>query len=138
MVWRARAAASALAPELYAGWPQQVCAAGTMTSQPAASSSRTAAKPTLGRSRSTRQVTNSPTLGRSESASLAMGAHFPRPAGGVRPSGSDTSTHVAEERRGEGECSLVLLEIRDDVLPVALVLESGIGHFRAWHEGLRI
>src|ERR1043166_6388678 len=47
-------------PELNAGWPQQVCI-GTSTVQPASSSSFTAAKPTAGRIRSTRQVTNSPT-----------------------------------------------------------------------------
>jgi hypothetical protein len=47
-------------PELKAGWPQQVCASGTSTVQPASSSSFAAAKPTLGRIRSTRQVTNEP------------------------------------------------------------------------------
>src|SRR6185295_16120248 len=47
-------------PELNAGWPQQVCT-GASTTQPASSSSLTAAKPMEGRIRSTRQVTNSPT-----------------------------------------------------------------------------
>src|SRR5262245_39503753 len=50
----------ARSPELNAGWPQQVCV-GTSTVQPASSSSFTAAKPTAGRIRSTRQVTNRPT-----------------------------------------------------------------------------
>ena len=53
--------ASALSPLFSAGWPQQVCAAGTSTVQPASSSSLTAAKATLGRIRSARQVTKSPT-----------------------------------------------------------------------------
>src|SRR5262249_8566892 len=47
-------------PELKAGWPQQVCG-GTSTVQPASSNSLTAAKPTDGGTRSTRQVTNRPT-----------------------------------------------------------------------------
>src|ERR1700686_2626545 len=50
----------ARSPELKAGWPQQLCG-GTCTLQPASSRSFTAAKPTDGRIRSTRQVTNSPT-----------------------------------------------------------------------------
>src|SRR5262249_27479408 len=54
------ARAFARSPELNAGWPQQVWR-GTSTVQPASSSSLTAAKPTDGRIRSTRQVTNSPT-----------------------------------------------------------------------------
>src|SRR5882762_322551 len=47
-------------PELKAGWPQQDCN-GTATVQPASSRSLTAANPTEGRIRSTRQVTKSPT-----------------------------------------------------------------------------
>src|ERR1700751_2386445 len=47
-------------PELYAGWPQQVCARGASTMQPASSRSLAAAKPTVGRKMSTRQVTKSP------------------------------------------------------------------------------
>src|ERR1041385_7996443 len=47
-------------PELKAGWPQHACV-GTATVQPASSRSLTAAKPTDGRIRSTRQVTNSAT-----------------------------------------------------------------------------
>src|SRR6202035_1820432 len=50
----------ARSPELKAGWPQQLCG-GTSTLQPASSRSFAAAKPTEGRIRSTRQVTNSPT-----------------------------------------------------------------------------
>src|ERR1700686_4404150 len=50
----------ARSPELKAGWPQQLCG-GTCTVQPASSRSFAAAKPTDGRIRSTRQVTNSPT-----------------------------------------------------------------------------
>src|SRR5437868_6483741 len=50
----------ARSPELNAGWPQQVCV-GTSTVQPASSRSLTDAKPTDGRIRSTRQVTNRPT-----------------------------------------------------------------------------
>src|SRR5580692_6761010 len=57
----------ARSPELNAGWPQQVCG-GTSTVQPASSKSLTAAKPTDGRNRSTRQVTNSPTCRFSRSA----------------------------------------------------------------------
>src|ERR1700680_2565550 len=49
----------ARSPELKAGWPQQLCG-GTCTLQPASSRSFTAARPTDGRIRSTRQVTNSP------------------------------------------------------------------------------
>src|SRR5216684_1245564 len=56
----------ARSPELKAGWPQQLCS-GTSTVQPASSRSFAAAKPTEGRIRSTRQVTNSPTR-------LAMGS----------------------------------------------------------------
>src|SRR5919205_82016 len=63
MTPRARPSVVARSPELKAGWPQQVWAAGTSTSQPASSSSLTAAKPTLGRYRSTRQVTKSATRG---------------------------------------------------------------------------
>ena len=48
---------------MYAGWPQQVCTAGTSTTHPASSGSPTAANPTTGRKRSTRQVTSSPTRG---------------------------------------------------------------------------
>src|SRR5580658_902587 len=59
---RASLLALARSPELYAGWPQQVWL-GTITLQPASSSSLTAAKPTLGRMMSTRQVTKSPTRG---------------------------------------------------------------------------
>src|ERR1041385_8970833 len=62
MICRARSAAYLSAPEFHAGWPQQVCT-GTLPSQPACSRSFTAAKPTLGRTRSTRQVMNSPTRG---------------------------------------------------------------------------
>src|SRR5690606_17732144 len=49
-------------PLLKAGCPQHVCAAGTSTSQPARSRRSTAAKPTAGRTMSTRQVTKNPTL----------------------------------------------------------------------------
>ena len=63
MVRFAMARAVAESPPLYAGWPQQVCTAGASTTQPASSSSLTAANPTAGRKRSTRQVTNSPTRG---------------------------------------------------------------------------
>jgi hypothetical protein len=58
MVFFASASAPALSPEFQAGWPQQVWVSGTITSQPAVSSSFRAAKPMLGRIRSTRQVTN--------------------------------------------------------------------------------
>jgi len=61
MMPRARSRAVARSPLLYAGWPQQVCARGHFTWQPASSSRRMAAKPTVGRYRSTRQVTNSAT-----------------------------------------------------------------------------
>ena len=60
---RARAAAVSRSPELNAGWPQQVCASGTSTRHPASSRSLTAAKPTDGRNRSTRQVTKRATRG---------------------------------------------------------------------------
>src|ERR1700685_3672791 len=59
----ARSRVVARSPELYAGCPQQVCARGTSTWQPACSSNRIAAKPTVGRCRSTRQVTNNATRG---------------------------------------------------------------------------
>src|SRR6185437_4376705 len=62
MTCRAKSAACLSAPEFHAGCPQQVCT-GTSTSQPACSSSLTAEKPTLGRTRSTRQVTNNATFG---------------------------------------------------------------------------
>src|SRR5262245_8177124 len=58
--FRASAMVSARSPELYAGWPQQVCVAGTTTSAPPDSSSRNAANPIEGRMRSTRHVTNNP------------------------------------------------------------------------------
>jgi hypothetical protein len=61
MVFFASATAPGASPEFQAGWPQQVWVSGTMTSQPAVSSSFRAAKPMRGRIRSTRQVTNSPT-----------------------------------------------------------------------------
>src|SRR5262249_37563747 len=61
MTRAAIARASARSPELYPGCPQQVCTRGTSTVQPASSSSLTAANPTVGRNRSTRQVTNRPT-----------------------------------------------------------------------------
>src|SRR5690349_707384 len=61
MTWAAIARVVARSPELYAGWPQQTCSGGTSTVQPASSRSFTAAKPTEGRKRSTRQVTNSAT-----------------------------------------------------------------------------
>src|SRR2546428_4145 len=57
----ARAFASARSPELYAGWPQQVCDGGTKASAPPDSISSIAAKPIDGRIRSTRQVTKKPT-----------------------------------------------------------------------------
>jgi hypothetical protein len=63
MKWRASVAACAVSPLLKAGWPQQVCACGTSTRQPASRSSLSAAKPTLGRIASTRQVANSATCG---------------------------------------------------------------------------
>jgi hypothetical protein len=50
MVFFASASAPALSPEFQAGWPQQVWVSGTMTSQPAVSSSFRAAKPMLGAS----------------------------------------------------------------------------------------
>ena len=58
--------------------------AGTITLQPASSSSFTAAKPTLGRNRSTRQVTNRPTRIGGFTASVT-GSSFavPRSGGGV-------------------------------------------------------
>ena len=43
--------------------PRQVWLAGTSTRQPASSRSLTAAKPTVGRNRSTKQVTNNATRG---------------------------------------------------------------------------
>src|ERR1700722_14100215 len=58
------AIASLRSPELYAGCPQQGCNRGTSTSQPASAISLMAAKPIVGRNKSTRQVTNNPTLGR--------------------------------------------------------------------------
>src|SRR6185503_3010248 len=61
----------ARSPELNAGWPQQLCV-GTSTVQPASSSSLTAAKPTDGRIRSTRQVTKRPTRGPFPAVSLFM------------------------------------------------------------------
>jgi hypothetical protein len=54
---------SAKSPLFNAGWPQQVCAEGTSTLQPASCKSFTAAKPTLGRNRSMRHVANKPTRG---------------------------------------------------------------------------
>src|SRR5262245_54109651 len=74
MTLRAIAIVSLRSPELYAGWPQQVWASGTSTAQPASSRSLTAAKPTLGRMRSTRQVTKRPTrsLGDNMPRSLEM------------------------------------------------------------------
>jgi hypothetical protein len=63
MKWRASVAACAVSPLLKAGWPQQVCACGTSTRQPASRSSFKAAKPTLGRIASTRQVAKSATRG---------------------------------------------------------------------------
>ena len=55
---RASEAVSRVSPLLKAGWPQQVCACGTSTRQPASRSNFRAAKPTLGRIASTKQVTN--------------------------------------------------------------------------------
>src|SRR5271157_1949291 len=63
MSWRASRAAFFVAPELKAGWPQQVCLSGTSTVQPAASRSLMAANPRFGRCKSARQVTNRPTRG---------------------------------------------------------------------------
>src|ERR1700733_1261167 len=60
---RARSRATARCPALYAGCPQHVWERGTSTWHPASSSRRIAAKPMLGRWRSTRQVTNRPTRG---------------------------------------------------------------------------
>src|SRR5579871_1969952 len=60
ITWAAISCAVGRSPALKAGWPQQLCG-GTSTTQPASSSSFAAAKPTEGRIRSTRQVTNSPT-----------------------------------------------------------------------------
>src|SRR6202011_3085827 len=70
--------AAARWPELNAGWPQQDWR-GTSTVQPASSSSLTAAKPTAGRIRSTRQVTSSPTRFRGG----GMRSFRPRVHGGV-------------------------------------------------------
>ena len=82
VLWESAAIASVLArsPELNAGWPQQVCPAGTTTSQPAASSRRTAAKPTAGRNRSTRQVTKRATFGRSCMRGVPGNLRSARPA----------------------------------------------------------
>ena len=52
----------ARSPLFKAGCPQQLCARGTRTRQPARSSKATAANATCGRIRSARQVTNNPTL----------------------------------------------------------------------------
>src|SRR3972149_2293123 len=69
----AMARALARSPELNAGCPQQACR-GTTTVQPASSSSLTAAKPTEGRMKSTRQVTSSPTRGPAIGISLRANA----------------------------------------------------------------
>src|SRR5947207_2349407 len=61
MTLRASSSADARSPELYAGCPQHVWLAGTMTSHPAASRSLIVANPMRGRIRSTRQVTKRPT-----------------------------------------------------------------------------
>src|SRR6056297_224102 len=70
MALRASARAPLRSPEFQPGCPQQVCAAGTRTSQPASCSSFTAAKATLGRNRSTRQVTNRATFGPAAAVSV--------------------------------------------------------------------
>src|SRR5689334_8703188 len=82
---RAMARVVARSPELYAGWPQQTCSGGTSTVQPASSRSFTAAKPTDGRNRSTRQVTKSATrrgfgdvlLGTADTAATLAAAKMP-------------------------------------------------------------
>src|SRR3954453_14584172 len=66
MKCRASAAASFVSPLLKAGCPQQVCAVGTSTVQPASLSSFNAAKPMRGRIASTRQVTNRATRGEAD------------------------------------------------------------------------
>ncbi len=79
-------------PPLYAGWPQQVWTAGTSTTHPASSSSLTAANPTAGRKRSTRQVTSSPTRGRAVASSgdcRALSDTMEAPPQGCRPILSD-------------------------------------------------
>src|SRR5205823_14528137 len=53
--------ADSRSPEFQPGCPQQVCAAGTVTSYPAFSRSLSAANAIEGRMRSTRQVANRPT-----------------------------------------------------------------------------
>ena len=57
------ARAATLSPELYAGCPQQDCAMGTETLQPAFCKSLAVAKPTEGLVKSTRHVANRPTDG---------------------------------------------------------------------------
>src|SRR5690349_13069603 len=84
MVFFAMAVVSARSPELYAGWPQQVCARGTSTVQPASSMSLIEAKPIAGRNRSTRQVTNRPTRGFSGGAFSSFASDEATSASSIR------------------------------------------------------
>jgi hypothetical protein len=88
---------AASAPLLKAGWPQQVCDSGISTLQPAASSKATAAKPTLGRIESTRQVTNRPTRGERGAFPPAFPSAFPRSGIGLSPSAAKSRRPYNEE-----------------------------------------
>src|SRR5271165_1077019 len=79
MTRRASAPPPLVSPLLKAGCPQQVWERGTSTTQPDASKSCSAAKPSRGRIASARQVTNSPTRGRSMGALWPLGAVMDSP-----------------------------------------------------------
>ena len=103
MKCRASAAASFASPLLKAGWPQQVCARGTSTVQPASLSSFRAAKPTRGRMASTRQVTNRATRGRGaegmRTAPRGLGAEARRHCGTpAHPPAGDGTDSLDEKR----------------------------------------
>src|SRR5688572_10359283 len=138
----ARSRAVPRSPELYAGCPQQVCT-GTSTVQPASSRSFTAAKPTDGRIRSTRQVTKSPTRGLPLEGFTgwdALSLFDPTP---FTPIGAGSRVcffaWAGQERRMAALAApaavsvrgVKLLEVGDEVGDALLVLEAGIDHLGA-------